>query len=439
MTTTPTHEAQDSEASARESSGKAIPPGETVLALEGTGDGSPQDPVGAKPIPSDPKAAPEPRTPPAKSFHDNMRDEINARFREDRAKQAETDKEDDIDEFNRAGLPQDFGLEPEPGPEPAPEPIEPIIAAKPAPQMVKIKVRGEEKEVPIEDLIAQAQKSYAAEDYLDEAKARLKSAADFETEIRARAERTAQPGVHPAGKDPAQTGVDPAAKADPQHPEDGKKLVEAFQFGDPEEASRLLNEEIDRRSTIKVDATVKEQLLQQRLRDEATRAAATVKQFAEKHPDIAGDEAARAVIEVNTLRIQTEDLRKLGLDPARIRSDGFAATPADIAQAHRYYRAEGFAVTSAAEMLESALSKYQEWRGVKTPEPTAAAPPLQAAPRIEVSVQRQERRATVSQQPSRTSTPRQVDQPTPARDRSDIVQAMQKRQATLRGTNLGVT
>ena len=180
--------------------------------------------------------------------------------------------------------------------------------------------------------------------------------------------------------------------------------------------------------------------MNQRMRDEGARAMKVLNDFAAKHPDIASDQKAQAVIEVNTLRLQSEDLVKLGLDPAKLRPDGQPATAADIANAHKFYRAEGFAVRSPADLLETAFTEFQEWRGVKPqPDPTTPQPTIKAAPRVAVTVEREQRRQQVQPQPSRTSVPRQQTTQTPAkRDASQVVNDMRARRAALRGQTLGL-
>jgi hypothetical protein len=104
--------------------------------------------------------------------------------------------------------------------------------------------------------------------------------------------------------------------------------------------------------------------------------------------------------------------------------------------AHRWYRAEGFQVRTPADLLERATGDFLEWRGVKKKdEPVDPATP-KAAPRIEVTVERTQRRQTIPQQPDRAVAARTPAQPTPPvseADRSAIVQEMLRRRNLPRG------
>jgi len=214
------------------------------------------------------------------------------------------------------------------------------------------------------------------------------------------------------------------------------KLIETIQFGDPEEARALLGSTIAQQTT----AAVQSELLAQRFRDEGARAAKTLKDFEDANPDIAKDPRARAAIEVDIFDQQTEDLKAIGLDPARIRPDGLPPTPGDIAEAHRYYRAQGMNVRSPATMLENATKSFLDWKGVATKpaaDPTPA-PTTKVAPVVELTVDRANRRAAVPQQPSRTAAPRPTPQPAAQpRDRSSIVESMKRTRSLARGQVLG--
>jgi hypothetical protein len=442
MVTTPSHEAQRVEAASREQAG--IQPGETnAAALDVVADGAPQDPGPAvPPLAPQPAAEPAPReTPPAVSAFDRKRDAISARFRTERTADADADR-DDVSDFARSGLPPEIAAPP-PAPQapqddlqppaddvdPAPEP------APAAPPRIKVKVHGKEQELPLEEIVAHAQKSLAAENILDEAKSKLK---EFDGILEQARNKVARPDL-PANTTPdtrTQGSDQPAATTEPPNQEDPYgKLIETIQFGDPSEARELLRNTIDTATT----HTVQQELLQQRLRDEGARAAKTLKDFQDSHPDLAKDPMARAAIESKMFELQLADITALGLDPARIRPDGLPPTPGDIANAHRFYRANGFNVLTPQALLEQARDNFLEWKGVKTQTPDDPATPPRAAPRIDVTVDRTQRRAAIPQQPARTAAPRPDPQATPQpRDRSSIVNAEKARRAKLRGQAIGL-
>jgi hypothetical protein len=427
--------AQAVEGGARETS-KAIPPGETAAALGDTFvDADPS--TRTAPAPQSTDDTPPPVPPPVRGKYDEKRAEIRARFREHRGEQND-DNTDQISDFVQEGMPPDFvQAEPQDGDtvtEPAPEPQDgepPVL-----PKTIRLKVHGKEIDLPLDEVVKNAQIALASDNILDKAKSKLGEIDQLYEQVRSRAQQSS-PGGQQANPNGQQTEQPTEPLVDPNQ-DDGKKFVEAIQFGDPEEAQRLFNEEVTRRVNQTASKTVAEQLLNQRMRDEGARAMKVLNDFTEKHSDVANDPRARAVIEQETLRLQAEDLVKIGLDPAKIRPDGQPATAGDIANAHKFYRAEGFAVRSPADLLETAFTEYQTWRGVKKqPDQDSQQQPIKAAPRVAVSVERQERRQQVQPQPSRTGTPRQIQPAPPPRDRSQIVNDMKASRALKRGSTLG--
>lgn len=403
--------AQQAESDARTKAG--IDPGENAHALDVVDDvGGAPDPGPAPRVPQD-DAAP---LPPARSRFDQRRDEIVARYRTERTVEADADR-DDISDFARSGLPPDFDPQPEPEPESQPEP-----QPQPGPQTVRVKVHGQEMDLPLEDVIAKAQIALASENLLDETKSRLKEVDSLLAATRANVARADQPGQHQARPQSTQTtepALDPGA--DPEHHEDAlAKLIETLQFGDPAEARQLLQNTIAESST----KAVQEQLLIQRVRDEGARSAKVLKDFMTSHADLAKDPMAQAAIERQVYDLQIEDLKAIGFDPANIQTPSGVVTPADIADAHRYYRANGYEIRKPEALLEAATASFLTWKGVKTDLPNPADPAPKAPPRIEVSVDRTARRSAIPQQPARTAVPRQdPQQATPQpRDRSAIVQ-----------------
>lgn len=443
----PTKAAQEAESRARAENG--LEPGES-LAGEAIGDAA--DIGGDAPARQTRQAGegdePQSRDVPTRGQFDQRRADIVARFRTDRGQQAE-DQRDEISDFARSGMPPDF--EQATGQQPAPADDEGAaeVGADDAgqqqpvlPKTVRVKVRGQEQDLPLEEVIAKAQIALAADNYLDEAKGKLNEVDTLLRQTRDRAPPAGQDGVHPAAPHAAQT-TEPAAPAgvDPQHPEDDvDKLIETLQFGDPTEARELLRETIRKGAQEAVQPAVEASLRNQRLKDEGARTAKVLKDFEGAHPDLAKDDMARAAIERRIFDLQVEDLRAIGIDPEKIRTDR-AVTPSDIAVAHRFYRSEGFQVRSPGDMLEKAASDFLAWKGVGTTATTDPSPdPAKTAPRVDISVDRTARRQAIPQQPSRTVAPKpdtQTQRSAQPRDRSDIVKNMMSSRNAPRGRVVG--
>jgi hypothetical protein len=268
---------------------------------------------------------------------------------------------------------------------------------------------------------------------------------DVNTLLRETQNRAARPA--PGGEphspanaaQPTGTPTEPA-EAQPQGDPFGK-LIETIQFGDPEEAKQLLQKTIGMTTAQMVQAG----LQQARFRDEGARAAKTIKDFEAAHPDIAKDSKARAAIEQDIYDQQRVDLEEIGVDPNTLRQDGLPATPADISNAHRWFRVEQgmTSLSTPQQMLEKAHDSFLEWKGIKkaTPAVTTPTTPTTPQPRVApvVHVDRAARRQAIPQQPSPTAAPRPAQAPTPAPQtmdgrRSSIVQAMKSKRAVLRGS-----
>jgi hypothetical protein len=420
---------QTAEGTARELTAKklGVQPGEGEGALDVVDDVVVDIVQPAAPPPA-PEAEPSLPTPRA----DKKRDEIISRFRADRTAREEEER-DEITEFARTNaLPPEFQppAPPEPTQADAPgedaDPAEVTPAAEPEPEplptatTVKVKVNGEERELSLDQVIAKAQIALASEGILDEVKSLKKHYEGLVGQP-----NVARPDQHGHHAEPNRTQspeTDPPAAptaADPNQDDEFGKLIETIQFGDPAEAKTLLAQTIGRAVAEAVPKVVSTALQSDRLKDEGARTAKVLKDFEQSHPELAKDPMARAVIERRIYDLQVEDIRKLGVDPAAIGN----GAPAVIADAHKYYRANGFAVRLPSQMLQQATDDFLEWKGVaKTNEP--APPATRGTPRIDVD--RSARRAAIPQQPSRTAAPRAVPAPTaPApRDRSQIVQTM---------------
>lgn len=383
-------------------------PEELEIAPEPIADEQPQAEL--PPPPSDEKPEPETKPEPTRvqmSPKDIERAEIAARFRKSREDPQDVDYHGDHNDPT-----QHYGAvakEPEPQPEPAPQQQE-----QPQPRKVKLKVRGQEIEVTEDEVIADAQKYRAAETYLEDAKK------IYEDTRRVRSSRPHQGEPEPAPV--ANQEDDPLDEPARQHPgEEGdpfEELVEKIQYGDKKEAAEALRNTLSKTST---QATLEAQWAQ-RVNDDLARDLDTYKEFVAKNTDIAQDENSFIVVKRNLLDGYREDLRKIGIPEDKIPTDEKV-----LAQHHRFYKLRGQPVRSVGQLLETARTKFVEWKGGPAKSQQQQQP---SNGRPAVDVNRSERRAAIPHQPSRAAVPQQLQrpqgQPAAPADRSTVVQRMRQ-------------
>ncbi len=420
------------------------------------------DPGTQQPPQPQPQPQPEPQQPkPVLSRFDQRRQDIINSFRKDRAEQqGEADENDDqIRSLSNDGLPPELTEavddRDEPGDDQAGE-QQPQPDVQPEERKHKLLVRGKEILVTEAELREHAQKSIAHDDYLtegrDEAKKEREEARRDREQARQLLERVQNlegqrmpPGTHPAGQD-AQPGEQPqpgdsATPADPYG-----ELVDAIQFGDRETAIARTREFFQKQ----VPAMSAEQVRQSRLQAEWNNSMQVLGEFANEHQDIANDKKANAAIHTTMVDLQREDLKALGIPEEQLKDDMV------VAQRHLAARTDRLNVRNPRKLLDTALDDYRAWRGTQSPTPQPGAqppaqqhqPPGQQQPptaqqpqpqqqrRVEVSLNREQRRAAIPQQPERTSAPRPQprapEQPQP-KDRSDVVLAMKQKRDALKG------
>lgn len=375
--------------------------------------------------------APEPAPKSRRSLSDDKRAAIANRLRGNRQTSEAAEDAAEILAFANHGIPPELTAKPAPAPqavEPEPEPVEDEPAADAPAKRTKVIVRGKEMSLTDDELVAHAQKSLAADGYLDEARGKLDEVNELLRSTRTRAD-PASPQPHtpapPAGN-PEAAPTDASAEHPGRKPL--SKVVELLQFGDPEEAAAELDRTIDERAS-----TRSHQALQrERLRNETVRSHRFLQEFAGDHPDLAQDEFASAAMEKRLFQLQRDDLVKLAKSFGKDESV-VPTNPAQIAQWHLYYRTENHPVRDVPTLLKQTRDDFLTWRGKGESKDEPAPKP--AAARIEVTVDRSQRRTAIPQQPTRTSSPKpdaQVPQPV-ARSRSDIVREMSLK----RGRNLG--
>lgn len=371
---------------------------------------------------------------------DTARNEIVARFRDRRANgQDQDDDAAEIRRFANQGLPPDMVPErqqddPEP-PEPAQAPrAAPEPEPPPAPRKLKLKIMGEERELTEEEVIAAAQKTLAGDHYFEESKAKLRETEEGLRRVNAllhehenSGRRPAQVAPHQDDQNGTQTDGTDVADQDSQF----TKLTKDIVYGDPEEAGRNLQTTVEATAEAAAQRATRATIDGQRQDDEISRNRRFIAGFKEQHTDI--DEVAESMIGKSMMDLQREDLVSLaptlGIKPEQIPSD-----PKAVAQWHLFYRAGGkMPVRSIEEIATQAYNGFVEWetkRGRRPADPPAdtTAPeraPPQAAKGPVVTVDRQERRMSIQQQPTRTSVPRETGNTAPApKSRSQVVQNM---------------
>lgn len=280
------------------------------------------------------------------------------------------------------------------------------------PQMITRTVRGKAVTKSLDDWLVDATKVTAADSYFEDARKLLEDAKVM------RADRAGQDRQHPDGEQRTQDDELDNDEADrTRHPApDFKSVVEKIQFGDPEEAARDLKAIVDRTVSQNVDETQLNRLFN----NDLAASQKALKDFEEKNPEIAKDKIARLAIEQTMYGFYVEDLKALGYEESKLPKN-----PRDLANWHRFSKVNGHAVRSTPELLEKAKGEFVKWRGGPlTPKPA----PRKEAARVEVNVNRTERRLAIPNQPNRAAVPRRDATPqAPAKTAgSDIVRDMRK-------------
>lgn len=282
------------------------------------------------------------------------------------------------------------------------------------PQKRKLIVRGKEVWLTEDEILARASMVTAADSYLEEARTILDEAKTV------KAERAGQRPQHPEDQSGTQNEeLDPNANADDtRRPESRtRKVVEIIQFGDPEEAAAELDQLIDERADKKTD----ERQLKRLMDNDLSRSQKALKDFVTANPELNGDKNAARLIEANLYDIYEEDIIKLGV----VDADKIPKNPREKAEWHRFYRVNGHPVRSAAEALEEAKIRTLKWRGVSPTQQQQQ--PRKEQPRVDVNVNRSERRAAIPNNPTRSVSPRPDSATAPkATSRSDVISGMRK-------------
>lgn len=397
--------------------GQRAPDPRTDLTADTTGEADPPDLANGNDDGGDPP--PQERTGPVHmSPSDQMRANIAKRFRRDDDGKVPFNGDPNDPEmlYGKHGRPaeeQVDPVEPEPEPAPAPQPQEPLHT---------IIVRGKEMKLTTAQLLERASKVEAADSYLEESKDLLKQAAQLRKDNNR--ERDPADPHRPEGRNNTQDDLtDPSLSADPQHPEDELEgAIEEVRYGtDPKEAAKKLRTVLSKEA----DTAADKRQLQRLLGNDNAKSTKAMKAFIEANPDLANDEIAAQVMEQQIYAIQRDELKEMGIDESKLPKDGQT-----IARWHQFQRVHGHPVSSQEQILEKAKGKFVQWKG-GNPSPQQPKP-RKEAPRVEVSVNRNERRAAIPNQPTRSMAPpqqvvnRQDSNSGQPRVRSDIIMGMRK-------------
>lgn len=355
---------------------------------------------------------PETNQPVRMTPGDNARDAIAKRFRRESSVPFNGDPNDPEMLYGDVARQH---IEPEPGDSVVGSKDQPRKEPEPQQQPAKRKliVRGQEMYLTDDEILARASMVTAADSYLEEARTILNEAKTV------KAERAGQRPQHPEDRSGTQDGeLDPDNTNGTRHPESRTRaVVEKIQFGDPEEAAAELDQLIDERADKKTD----ERQLKRLMDNDLSKSQKALKDFVAANPDLNGDKMAARAIEAALYDIYEEDIIKTG----KVDADKIPQDPKMKAYWHRFYRVHGEpGVRTAAEALEEAKTRVLRWKGVN---PTEQQQPRKVADRVDVNVNRTERRATIPNNPSRSVSPRPDAAAAPkASSRSDVIMKMRQ-------------
>ena len=291
---------------------------------------------------------------------------------------------------------------------------EPDAGATPeAPKKRRLIVRGKEMFLTDDEILARAAMVTAADSYLEEARTILSEAKQV------RAERVGPRSQHPETQNDMQDELDPDSfETGTQRPENRMKdVVEKIQYGDPEEAAA----ELDRVIEEKAGRMAEKRQLDRLLENDLARSQRALRDFVAANPDLDADKNASRLIEASLYDIYEEDIAKLGL----VEPDQMPNDPKTKAAWHRFYRVHGHPVRTVAEALEEAKTRVLKWRGVAQQQTQQAS--RKAPDRVDVNVNRTERRAAIPNSPQRAVAPRPEASAAPRpSSRSDVIMRMRQ-------------
>ena len=300
-------------------------------------------------------------------------------------------------------------------------------------KLVKVKVHGREMFLPENEVIAEAQKSLAAGNLLESAKEVLAGVRPRRTDV----------------SDQMPEETDPTS--DIRHPTSDPyvALAHTLQLESADAAAAKLKQTIESETAKARQEAAREAARHVRIETELAVSQRALQAFEQTHPDLASDEFARDAI---TTQVQ----REINADLQAAVGEGILKelpkTQDERNGLHTQLRAFGAPVRSIGDIFGTAGTKYASWRGgtsssaprategkpapvlqsqPATGHPAAhgAAGTLTAAPRVELSPERAQRRASIPSQPTHgTVPPRPAPPPeqTTAGRRSAAIMAMRR-------------
>jgi hypothetical protein len=297
-----------------------------------------------------------------------------------------------------------------------------------APRKMKLKVRGEEREVDRDEAVKMAKVVAGDEDVTtlsDEQLTRLAQIGaagqsyleDTKQVLETTRQRVQVSRQHPDGNAPAPIATEQDNPDDQQHPADPvAEIVEQLQYGDPKDVGPKLRSTI---AEIAADA-VKQATVTDRVQQDVANDLRAHDDFVKKNADLAADPRATKFIRTELLDGYRDDLLKIGVPEAKIPTD-----PTHLANHHRHYKLQGHAVRPVSKLLEDAAASLREFRGV-TPR-TEPSPQPKPEPRVDVNLNRDARRMAIPHQPTRANVQPALTQPTQQgpKSRHDAVRAAQ--------------
>lgn len=412
---TPSKAEQEAEAAKRreQQEGLHLDQNDEIEAAEGS------DPIegeneSGEPQRREPRQQEERRAPPERpmSASDKIREGISSRFRRP-AKEEQPFSGDIHDPELIFGDAARVELDPEVEPEPVVQEQE----AEPEPRKIKLKINGQDIELTEQQVIERAQKVSAADSYLDEAKTLLKEAKQIrrtrsgadvdqnQTDEQDRNNELEEPTEPSRGQNPGQRLQD---------------AVEKIQFGEREEAAKVLGEIINETVDSRTDAVQ----LQRLMKNDFARSQKALQDFKTDNTELAKDPMVGAAMEATIYAIYREDIEKLGV----VDADKIPTDPKSLADWHRFYRVHGMEVRQTADLLNEAKSRVSKRFAQPADTTRQRTEPQRAASRVDVNIDRTQRRASIPNNPSRSVSPRsdqQMRQPAVA-DRSSAIMAMRK-------------
>lgn len=274
---------------------------------------------------------------------------------------------------------------------------EPEPQRQPEPKTFRLKINGQEVELTEAQVLERAQKVSAADSYLDEAKTLLKEAKQIK-----RTRGGADVDADQIDNENHDEPEEPTSQRRDQNPDQRlQEAVEKIQFGDREEAAKVLGEVIDEVADRKTD----ERQLKRLIDNDFAKSQQSLKAFTDANSELAQNEIFAAGMEATMYRLYREEIEKLGVvEASQIPTDNKT-----LANWHRYYRVHGADVSNTDALLTTAKNRVlQHFKAPADPAQRKDTP--RASSRVAVNVDRTERRASIPNNPSRSVAPRSDSQ-----------------------------